>query len=178
MRNRDEAMRELDARKGGQLKQCVISVLRIHEPASQTQGIAPSLEQCTAAGAQYPYVLVMEREDGSLDKSLSTERIAGFAYEAIRNIIRRMLKLVLMFHSKGLAHNNLKVKWSWIPPFRNTFSRTKIVSSSMVLILSIWRLSEPNARAQRLATSDLHYLLFTLPVFVHQLSSGKYATFY
>ena len=114
MRNFDQATRELDARKGRQLKECVISVVRFHGPASEIQGVTPSLQECTAAGAQYPYVLVMERGVRSLYHSLSAERIAGFAFKAIRDIIRRMIKLVLSLHSKGLAHNDLKVKRSLI----------------------------------------------------------------
>ena len=124
MRNLDEAKRELDARKGRQLKECVISVVRFHGPASEIQAVTPSLmngeileniQECTAAGAQYPYVLVMERGVRSLHHSLSAERIAGFAFKAIRDIIRRMIKLVLSLHCKGLAHNDLKVKRSLIP---------------------------------------------------------------
>ena len=119
MRNRDEIMRELDARKEGQLKECVISVVRFHWPASETQGMATALEQCTAAGAEYPYVLVMTRGDRSLYHSLSAERIAGFAVEAIKFIMRRMIKLVISLHSNGLAHNDLKVKQSFILPFKS-----------------------------------------------------------
>lgn len=101
------------------MKQCVISVVRVHKPASETQGIASSSEQCTAAGAQYPYVLVMERGDRSLYHSLSAERIAGFAVEAIIAIIRRLINIVISLHSNGLAHNDLKVKQSFISPFNN-----------------------------------------------------------
>ena len=115
MRNLDEATRELDARKGRQLKECVISVVRFHGPASEIQGVTPSLQECTAAGAQYPYVLVMERGDRSLHHCLSSERIAGFACEAIKHIIRRVVTLALTLHSKGLAHNDLKVKRSLLP---------------------------------------------------------------
>ena len=35
MRNKEEAMRELEAREGRQLKNCVIGILRWHGPASE-----------------------------------------------------------------------------------------------------------------------------------------------
>jgi hypothetical protein len=150
MRNLDEAMRELDARKERQLKDCVISVVRFHGPASETQGVALSPQECTAAGAEYPYVLVMERGDRSLHHSLSSERIAGFAYEAIRDIIRRMVKLALTLHSKGLAHNDLKVKRSFSPLFKRHNCQDYNILSCIGFILFVWHLCVPEASAPAL----------------------------
>ena len=180
MRNLDEAMRELDARKERQLKDCVISVVRFHGPASETQGVALSPQECTAIGAEYPYVLVMERGDRSLHHSLSSERIAGFAYEAIRDIIRRMVKLALTLHSKGLAHNDLKVKRSFFPLFeRHNCVRITIYSVAWALFCSFGTSVCPKQAPQHYATSGSgNHFRPHLPVFMVQMPPGKYSIVY
>ena len=133
---------------------------------SQEESDSPAAvpwQECTAAGAQYPYVLVMERGDRSLHHFLSSERIAGFACEAIKHIIRRVVTLALTLHSKGLAHNDLKVKRLFISLLKKHVYQDLNVLSSMVSIFYIWCLCVPEVSGPALVNKRFQPSLLTPP---------------
>lgn len=80
------------------------------EEGMGTQAADPSILSGTEPDPEYPYVLVMPCGERSLFHLLTAQRIAGFEHVTVQQIFRRLVKLVAVLHSKGIAHNGLKVE--------------------------------------------------------------------
>lgn len=91
--------------------EAVIEILAWHMPAGESlvdaDGVAQQPE-CTVTGAEYPYVLVLERGERSLHEACARERIAGYAAEQIVFIFRSLLQCVHTLHLAGIVHGDIK----------------------------------------------------------------------
>jgi hypothetical protein len=62
-------------------------------------------------------VLVMPCGKRSLFHLLSAQRIAGFEHMEVQQIFQKLVKLVAVLHSEGIAHNDLKVGIALLFPY-------------------------------------------------------------
>ncbi len=92
----------------------VIKLLAWHTPQGQDiespAGAQTQEIQRSPSGARYPYVLVMELGDRSLQDAVARERIAGFHLEEIREIMRCVATCLQKMHDGGVCHGDLKRK--------------------------------------------------------------------
>eukprot|EP01043_Picozoa_sp_COSAG02_P002145 COSAG02_NODE_49_length_45106_cov_298.436177_2_plen_965_part_00 len=116
--NLEQLKKEISSRfdLSGQMidRTAVVKLLAWHTPHgqdikspddAQTQEI-----QRSTSGACYPYVLVMELGERSLQDAVARERIAGFQLEEIREIMRCVAKCLQKMHNGGVCHGDLKRK--------------------------------------------------------------------
>ena len=88
----------------------VIQVLRWHTPADEPFSFAgeTSARQCTEPGAEYPYVLVMERGECSLHEACHRERFARYEVEKVLLAMGEIARCVKVLHDVEMVHGDLK----------------------------------------------------------------------
>ena len=116
MRNHDEFEREIATREHIRHSNVVIGVLGWHTPSgiatsgTSSDGAAGQRDAPTAADAEFPDVLVMERGGQSLFIENVTQRIAGVNVRTVSKLFRSLCERVAALHDLGLVHGDLKLR--------------------------------------------------------------------
>ena len=116
MRNHDEFEREIAMREHIGHSDFVIGVLGWHTPSgfptsgTSSGGAAGQRSAPTAADAEFPDVLVMERGGQSLFIENVTQRTVGVDATKVSATFRSICECVAALHEHSLVHGNLKLR--------------------------------------------------------------------
>ena len=100
---------------------CVIPVLGWHHSvdsqknprgdASRKTGTAGLRDELSPKGADYPYILVMERGDNSGFLAVVSQRMAGYNADAMANYTYELASCLVTLHSAGIIHFDVKLRY-------------------------------------------------------------------
>jgi len=111
MYRRDQWECEIRSRQKYNLGSCVVKVLGWHCPKDEEtiRGNNSRLEPMSLYD-KYKYLLVLERGDSSVHRTIVTQRIAGFNIDAVSHLGLEIAQNVKELHDAGLVHYDLKIR--------------------------------------------------------------------
>ena len=118
MRNRDQFLREVDARLEGDFdERFVLPLLKSYDSSSEDEDdVAFYLGASSKGFEEYPYCVVMEAASFNLKHVIDQQLIAANDWEQIKQISRQLAQCLEHLHDKGVIHGDLKRKLKTIDP--------------------------------------------------------------